>query len=82
MKIEYNTKQLRRKETQLLACLMIHKNTVVSRDNLIEYVWGITDAQPNYNTLDVYIRRIRMAFGREHAHLIKTKRSFGYQLCI
>ncbi|MCA9368694.1 MAG: response regulator transcription factor [Pseudomonadales bacterium] len=76
------TKQLRKKETQLLACLMIHKNTVVSRNDLIEYVWGITDSQPNYNTLDVYIRRIRMSFGKDHAHFIQTKRGFGYLLRI
>lgn len=73
--------QLRKKETELLMCLMIHKNTVVSRDALIEYVWGITDSTPNYNTLDVYIRRIRMSFTCVHAQKIKTIRSFGYMLC-
>lgn len=72
---------LRKKETELLTCLMVHANTVVSRDALIEYVWGITDNPPSYNTLDVYIRRIRMSFTSLHAQKIKTVRSFGYMLC-
>ncbi|NCS97751.1 MAG: response regulator transcription factor [Candidatus Pacebacteria bacterium] len=72
--------QLRKKEAELLACLMIHKNTVVSRNALIEYVWGISDQMPNYNTLDVYIRRIRMSFTKQYADNIKTVRSFGYML--
>lgn len=70
--------KLRKKESQLLACLMIHKNAVVSRNALIEYVWGISTETPNYNTLDVYIRRIRMTLTHKYAYKIKTIRSFGY----
>ena len=74
------TFKLRKKESQLLACLIIHKGSVVSRAALIEYVWGIGDEIPTHNTLDVYIRRIRMTLGCRHGHLIKTVRSFGYLL--
>ena len=72
--------RLRKKEAELLSCLMIHKNRVVSRDALIEYVWGAINDVPSYNTLDVYIRRVRMSLSSEYAHYIKTVRGFGYSL--
>ena len=80
--IRIHTQQykIRKKESQLLACLLIHKDAVVSRSALIEYVWGVHENPPTYNTLDVYIRRIRMQLGKEHTHRIKTVRSFGYMV--
>lgn len=70
-------KQLRRRETQILSCLFRHKNTVVTRDMIIDMVWGNSDITPTHITLDVYIRRIRILLG-PHSKVIKTIRGFGY----
>lgn len=73
------TIKLRKKESQILACLCRYKNRVVSRDLLIDEVWSLEDIVPTQTTLDVYIRRLRVLL-REHGKLIETKRGFGYQL--
>jgi two-component system OmpR family response regulator len=68
---------LRRREAEILGCLLRHKNTVVTRRQLIENVWGTAEA-PTETTVDVYIRRIRLII--KNNHLIKTIRGFGYML--
>ncbi|MBU0978426.1 MAG: response regulator transcription factor [Patescibacteria group bacterium] len=73
------SKQLRKRETELLTCLMAHPNQVMSRDQLITHVWGSLSDQPLYSTLDVYIRRIRIKLGAISSTL-KTIRGFGYML--
>ena len=80
VQIASTTYKIRKKEAELLACLLIHKDAVVSRMSLLEYVWGIHTQLPTYNTLDVYIRRIRMQLGKENTHRIKTVRGFGYMV--
>lgn len=71
------TKILRRKETEILACLLRHRPSVVTKEQLIQQVWGLSDCTPAYSTLDVYIRRLRIHL--EHKHqVIKTARGFGY----
>lgn len=69
---------LRKKEMQIFASLVRYKNQVLSRDKLIELVWGTSEYLPTHATLDVYIRRIRIALGTEQ-HLIETVRGFGYR---
>lgn len=66
---------LRRKEVEFLRCLMIYKNRVVSRQRLIEYVWG-GSGSPETETVDVYVRRLRVHLGSPHP--IRTARGFGY----
>lgn len=72
--------QLRKKESQILACLLEYKNRTVSRATLCAQVWPSLLEQPQYSTLDVYIRRLRMALGKAGSY-IKTMRGFGYQFC-
>ncbi|MDQ3009032.1 MAG: response regulator transcription factor, partial [bacterium] len=72
-------KTLRRREASILACLLRYKNAVVSRDTIIDTVWRMSDEPPTFSTLDVYIRRLRIALG-EHHRLIKTVRGFGYMI--
>lgn len=72
-------KILRKKETEILACLMRYKPSVVTKDQLIEQVWGMSEETPCYATLDVYIRRLRIHLRQRH-QLIKTARGFGYYL--
>lgn len=70
-------KPLRRRETDILACLLRHRPRVVTKNMLIDYVWGSIDQGPAYSTLDVYIRRLRIHLGQFHS-LIKTSKGFGY----
>jgi DNA-binding response OmpR family regulator len=72
--------RLRRREADIFSCLLRHRNQVVSRDMLIKWVWsGQTDI-PTYSTIDVYLRRIRMAL-RDCGEVVKTVRGYGYMLC-
>ncbi len=77
--IDGHTFRLRKKEAEVLSCLLKYKNQVVSRETLISAVWGMIDDTPEFGTLDVYVRRIRMRL-RTFGHLIKTIRGYGYQV--
>jgi two-component system response regulator MprA len=71
---------LTRTEFVLLEHLMRRAGRVVSRDDLIESVWGI-DRDVESNTLDVFIFQLRskLETGGE-GRLIHTVRGFGYTL--
>lgn len=74
-----NDKKLlvRKKEIRLLACLIRHKNQVVSREKIIDLVWEGSYELPTQSTLDVYVRRLRITLGKYKSY-IKTVRGFGY----
>ena len=71
---------LTKREFDLLAMLMENKGIVLSRDRLLEQVWGY-DYQGETNAVDVYIRFLRSkiddAFGVKY---IYTIRGVGYTL--
>ena len=71
---------LTRTEFALLEALMRNSGRVVTRDRLIEAVWG-TEREVESNTLDVYVRQLRTkiepASGRR---LIQTIRGVGYAM--
>jgi two-component system, OmpR family, response regulator len=75
--IKGKTQLIRKKEIQLLACLIRHKNQVVSREKIIDIVWSNSYDLPTQSTLDVYVRRLRITLGKYKSH-IKTVRGFGY----
>jgi len=69
---------LTRTEFVLLEYLMRRAGRVVSRDDLIESVWGI-DRDVERNTLDVFIFQLRSKIEANGAsRLIQTVRGFGY----
>jgi two-component system response regulator MprA len=71
---------LTRTEFVLLECMMRRAGRVVSRDNLIEAVWG-TDRDVENNTLDVFIFQLRSKLEAGGAsRLIQTVRGFGYTM--
>ena len=71
---------LTRTEFVLLDHLMRHAGRVVSRDDLIEAVWGI-DREVESNTLDVFIFQLRSKLEAGGAsRLIQTVRGFGYSV--
>ncbi len=74
---------LGQKECAILEMLYAQKNTVVSRDSIIDQVWG-EDAFPTNRTVDNYIVRLRKWLENDSTNSIEIKsvRGVGYQLCI
>jgi two-component system response regulator RegX3 len=67
------------REFDLLLCLMRNKGIVLSRDQLLERVWG-DDYTGDSRTVDVHIRRLRAKLEGDsrHPHLIQTVYGVGY----
>lgn len=70
--------ELTRREYQVLKYLMEHKNHVVTRDALLDGVWGM-DFEGNDRVVDNHIRKLRKALGKE-ARIIRTMIGVGYRL--
>ena len=69
---------LTRTEFVLLEHLMRSAGRVISRDDLIEAVWGV-DREVGRNTLDVFIFQLRNKLEQGGAsRLLQTVRGFGY----
>jgi two-component system alkaline phosphatase synthesis response regulator PhoP len=68
--------ELRPKEFDLLACLMQNRGAVLSRDVLLERVWGF-DYAGGTRTVDVHVAQLRRKLGRPD--LIRTVRGSGYK---
>jgi DNA-binding response OmpR family regulator len=70
---------LTRTEFAILECLMRSAGRIVTRDRLIEVVWG--DREVSSNNLDVFMRFLRAKVDLpEHRRLIHTERGVGYSL--
>jgi DNA-binding response OmpR family regulator len=71
---------LPRKEFDLLFKLASYPGKTLSRDQLIEDIWGY-DFEGNERTLDVHINRLRERFPENnHSFRIRTIRGLGYRL--
>jgi DNA-binding response OmpR family regulator len=71
---------LTRTEFVLLETLMRNSGRVVTRDRLIEAVWG-NEREVESNTLDVYVRQLRSKIEPEGSRkLIQTIRGVGYAM--
>jgi len=66
------------KEFELLYCLMSNAGIVLTRDRLLDKIWGI-DFDGETRTLDVHIRSLRKKLG-EHGKAIETVRGIGYRM--
>jgi len=66
------------KEYELLHCLMLNNGIVLSRDKIIETVWGY-DFEGESRTIDMHIKTLRQKLGSS-GKLIKTVRNVGYKL--
>lgn len=68
------------KEFELLKFLMEHPREVVSREQILENVWGY-DFMGESNVIEVYIRYLRLKIEQEgEKRLIQTVRGVGYVL--
>jgi DNA-binding response OmpR family regulator len=72
--------ELTAKEFDLLEHLMSNPRQVITRDRILEQVWGY-DFMGDSNIIEVYIRYLRLKL-EEHqeARLIHTVRGVGYVL--
>ncbi|MGB2992949.1 MAG: response regulator transcription factor [Paenisporosarcina sp.] len=68
---------LTKTEYDLLVYLIQQKNRVVTRDLILENVWGYL-ADIETNVVDVYIRHLRSKLPQEAASYIETVRGVGY----
>ncbi|NEQ73124.1 MAG: response regulator transcription factor [Okeania sp. SIO2C9] len=72
--------ELTMKEFELLRFLMEHPREVLSREQILENVWGY-DFLGESNVIEVYIRYLRLKIEREgEKRLIQTVRGIGYVL--
>jgi DNA-binding response OmpR family regulator len=74
--VDGSSVELRGKEFDLLAYLMENRGIVVSRDLLLDRVWGMEYAGGT-RTVDVHIAQLRRKLGRPD--LIRTVRGSGYK---
>jgi len=71
--------RLTRTEYAILDCLIRAAGRVVTRDHLIEHVWGSRDISSN--NLEVFVRYLREKIDAgERTKLIRTERGVGYSL--
>ena len=70
--------QLTLKEYQLLCLLMKNQGAVLTRDVLLENIWGYGN-ESETRTVDVHIRTLRQKLGAGGA-LIETVRGVGYRV--
>lgn len=63
-------------EYSLLKVFISNKGIILSRDKLIDLVWGM-DYEGDFRTVDTHIRRLRAKIGEDK---IKTYRGIGYSL--
>lgn len=66
------------KEFNLLKLLVEHKGAILSRDQLLEQVWGY-EFDGETRTVDVHIRMLRQKLGKAGDY-IQTVRGFGYRI--
>lgn len=70
--------ELTYKEYEILKLLIINKGIVLTRDRLMENIWGYDFEQGN-RTVDVHIQSLRKKLGTSGDH-IKTIRHVGYKI--
>ncbi len=66
------------KEFELLACLLRNRELVLTREKLMELVWGF-DFEGESRTVDMHIKSLRQKLG-PLGELIQTVRGVGYKL--
>ncbi len=72
--------ELTAKEFDLLEYLLAHARQVITRDRILEQVWGY-DFMGDSNIIEVYIRYLRLKLeANNEKRLLQTVRSVGYVL--
>jgi len=71
--------ELTSKEFDLLACFLEHPGIVLSREKLLDLVWGMT-YPGGTRTVDVHVAQLRRKLDRPN--MIRTVRGSGYKLVV
>ena len=69
---------LTRKEFKMLQYLMENKGIVMTRDQILNHIWGY-DFDGETRTVDVHVRTLRQKLG-EGGNIIETVRGVGYRI--
>lgn len=75
--VDGNPVRLTRREFQILRCLVEHRNRVLSRDRLLDRIWGSGDTV-DARTVDVHLGRLRAKLGPAGSQ-IETVFGLGYR---
>ena len=80
LKCKDNEIQISGKELELLEQLLLNKNQILSKESLIERIWGY-ESDAEYNSVEVYITFIRRKLKLIESKVnIKAVRGIGYKL--
>ncbi|HJQ08626.1 MAG TPA: response regulator transcription factor, partial [Candidatus Saccharimonadales bacterium] len=63
----------------LLEYLALHRGKTISKDMLIDHVWG-RDSDVLENAVEAAVRKIRRSLGDDQGDIIQTIHGFGYRL--
>ncbi len=74
--IDGNIVELTYKEYELLSEFIMNKGIVLSRDAIMDQVWG-TDYEGESRTIDMHVKTLRQKLG-DYGSRIKTIRNVGY----
>ncbi len=76
-----NPVQMSHKEFEILNYLWKHRNKTVSRDDLLEKIWGYEES-PTTRTVDNFIVKLRQKIEKDpnHPRIIITVHGIGYKL--
>lgn len=72
-----NTETLPSKEAQMLEILMKNPNTIISKEYLLDTVWGF-DSEATDNTVEIYMHYLRKKLSKSKTVKITTRRNLGY----
>ena len=78
VKVDGKSVTLTLKEFELLEKLMKNRHIVLTRDRLLEEIWGY-DFSGETRTVDVHVRTLRQKLG-DAGELIETVRGVGYRI--
>ena len=67
------------REYQLLELLMRNAGRAVSRETILESVWGF-NSDVSENTVEVFMRQLRLKADTDEPKLIQTVRGYGYMM--
>lgn len=74
--VKGNPIELTYKEYELLSLFILNKGLVLTRDTIMDQVWG-TDYEGESRTIDMHVKTLRQKLG-EYGTRIKTIRNVGY----
>lgn len=78
VQIDGKTIELKLKEFELLLTLVVNRGRVLTRDRLLQLVWGY-EYEDETRTVDVHVRYLRKKLG-EDEDIIQTIRGVGYKI--